>query len=135
MAGTYKTYQTEEGLEKGGITLDLGEVGKFKLARAGGANSQFQKRMMVLTKPHRKSISAGIIDPKLADQLLAQAFAETVVLGWEGVTGPDGEPLAYNKENAVKLLTDLPDLFKDIRETSEDATLFRAVNLEDAAKN
>jgi hypothetical protein len=50
---------------------------------------------------------------------------ETVLLGWESVTGPDGKPLEFSKENAVKLFTDLPDLFKDIRETAEDMTLFK----------
>lgn len=135
MGSTYKAYKTDEAREKTGITLDLGEVGKFKLARAGGSNVQFQKRLMALSKPYRRAIQTGNIDPKVADALLAEAFADTVLLGWDGVTGEDGAKLDFNKANALKLLTDLPDLFKDIREAAEDATLFNLELTEGDAKN
>jgi hypothetical protein len=125
MAGTYAAYKTDEKREREGVLLDMGDAGKFRIARAGGANSNFQRRLMALSKPYRRAIQTGNIDPKIADRVLVEAYVETVLLGWESVTGPDGKPLEYSKENAVKLFTDLPDLFKDIRETAEDMTLFK----------
>jgi hypothetical protein len=74
MAGTYGAYKTDEGREREGVTLDLGEAGKFKLARAGGANTQFEKRLMAATKPYRRAIQTGNIEKKLADRLLAEAY-------------------------------------------------------------
>ena len=135
MPNTYGQYKTDSTRERDGVVLDLGDVGKFKLARAGGANTQFQKRLMALSKPHRRAIQTGTIDPKTADRLLVETYVDTVLLGWEGVTGEDGNPLPYSKENAVKLFTDLPDLFKDVRETAEDMSLFRQDITESDAGN
>lgn len=135
MKGTYGAFKTDETREKDGVTLDMGEAGRFKVARAGGANATFTKRLAFLTKPHRRAIQTGSIDPKLADQILVTAYVESVLIGWENVTGEDGAPLQFSKENAVKLFTDLPDLFKIIRETAEDMTLFKQEIAEGDAGN
>jgi hypothetical protein len=126
MASTYGAYKTDENRERTGVKLDLGEAGKFQIARAGGGNSNFEKRLQAVTKPYRRAIQTGNIDKKIADRLLAETYADTVLLGWEGVSGEDGKELPFNRDNAIKLFTDLPDLFKEIRETAEDATLYRA---------
>lgn len=62
-------------------------------------------------------------------------YAESVVLGWEGVTNREGEVLTFNKENAVKLFEDLPDLFEDIVVQAQKAVLFRQNILEAEAGN
>lgn len=137
MAGksTYAAYKTDESRETKGVILDLGDAGKYRIARAGGANQKFQKRLAAITKPYRRAIQTGNIDEKLADSLMAKVYAETVLLSWEDVTGEDGQPLPFNVDNAVKLFTDLPDLFKDIRQTADDASLFRLDIVETDAKN
>lgn len=131
----YSAFKNDEARERTGVVIDLGETGKITVARAGGANARFEKRMVEITKPHRRSIQTGIIDKKTADGLLAQVYAETVVLGWEGLTDENGQALPFSKENAQKLLLDLPDLFLLIRTTSEDQTLFRQEVLEADAGN
>lgn len=123
--GTYASYKTNQELEKDGIELDLGEAGLFKIARAGGSNQKYLKRVQALSKPYRRAIQAGSIDQKDSDRIVITAFAEHVVLGWERVTGPDGQPLPYTTENAIQLFTDLPDLFQTIQESANDASLFR----------
>jgi hypothetical protein len=133
--GTYAAFKTNSKREQEGVVLDMGDAGKYKIARAGGANSKFSRRLAVLTKPHRRAIQTDTIDRKVADEILATAYAETVLIGWEGVSGEDGNELAFSKENAIKLFTDLPDLFKQIRETAEDMTLFREELAEGDAGN
>jgi len=64
-----------------------------------------------------------------------EAYAEAVILGWDGVAGPDGAPLPFTRENAVKLMLDLPDLFRDVQEQATKAALFRAAADLDAEKN
>lgn len=132
---TYKQFQTDTSLETSGIRLNLGAAGTFIIARAGGSNEKFARRMLSATKPFRRAIANETMDHKEADRLTARVFAETVVLGWEGVTGPDGKELAFNVDNAVKLFTDLPDLFAEIRRASSDAALFRKEILEAEAGN
>jgi hypothetical protein len=133
--GTYQQFQTDANLETSGIRLNLGTAGTFIIARAGGSNEKFARRMLAATKPFRRAIASETMNSKEAEQLTARVFAETVVLGWEGVTGPDGKELAFNVDNAVKLFTDLPDLFAEIRRASSDAALFRKEILESEAGN
>lgn len=132
---TYGTFKTDANYETNGITLDFGSAGKIRIARAGGANMNYKKKMMALTKPHRRAIQLGTLDDAVFDNILHQAYAETVLLGWEGVTGPDGKPLDFSKENAIRLFTDLPELFSQIVKSAENAALFRVDQLEADSKN
>lgn len=131
MSSLYKQFQTDAELEKTGLWLEYGPNSKgneqrIRIARAGGANSQFQKRMEALTKPYRRQIQTEIIATEMVQKLIRQAYAETVVLGWENIEGPDGADMPFNVENCIKLFTDLPDLFADVQEQAQRAVLFRA---------
>lgn len=132
---TYSKLKTDENLELRGITLDLGEAGKFVVARAGGANKSFAKTFQKVTRPYRRAIQTEVMDEQLANQLLVDVYVDCVLLGWSGVTDEQGNALSYNRENAKKLLRDLPQLFEEIRRTAEDAALFRQDILEKDAGN
>jgi len=126
----YKLFKTDESLETDGIwieygTNEKGEPIRIKIARAGGHNSAFSKALEKATRPYRKAIQTGMLDNKTADRLYKEVFAETVVLDWINVEGPDGEPREFNKDNALKLFEDLPDLFADLREQASNVALFR----------
>ena len=122
---TYETFKTSVKLETEGIILDYGPAGKYIVARAGGANKKFVKRISKLTTPHRKAIQANRLDDETGEAILMNAFVDTCLFDWEGVTGPDGEPLPFNRENAMKLFTDLPDLWRELREDAQNASLYR----------
>ncbi len=125
MSKTYGTFKTDSEMESKGIIIDYGEAGKFQIARAGGANKAFNRAIQKLSKPYRRAIQANRMDEEVAEQLLLKAFCKTCLLGWENVTGPDGEPLEYSMENAQKLLVDLPDLWDDLRTDAQNAELYR----------
>lgn len=136
----YKSFKTDANLEKSGIELEYGENSKgqpilIRIARAGGANSAYNKRLEVLTKPYRRQIQTETIDNKVLEKIVAQAFAETVVLGWEGVEDEADNELAFSVDNVVKLFNDLPDLYKDIQEQAQKTALFRQEILEADSKN
>jgi len=123
--GTYDHFKRNEDREQHGIILDLGEVGKFKLARAGGSNKKYQQALERGMRPHRKSFQQGTMGDEVANKVLLDAFIEAVLLGWSGVTDHAGKELAYTKDNARKLMNDLPDLFATLRDASSDMSLFR----------
>lgn len=136
----YKQFKTNENIERDGILLEYGENSKGKpiairIARAGGANSQYQKLMEARVKPYRRQIQNETIERALVERLLRQVYAETIVLGWENVEDENGKELAFTVENCVKLFEDLPDLFQDIQEQSQRAALFRQEVLETDSKN
>ena len=71
---------------------------------------------------------------EVGEKVLREVFAETVVLGWNGVTGRDGEQIPYSRENVKKLFEDLPDLFADIRDACALSANFNRDQQEDDAK-
>lgn len=134
MAGPYSVFKTDKTLEREGIVLDYGDF-KIKIARAGGANIAFQRALAEKVRPYRRQIDAGTLPDDVAEKLFLEVYAESVVLGWEGVTDENGEPLPFTKENAVKLFSDLPDLFRDVQNQAASIANFRAEVTENTAKN
>lgn len=134
MSGPYSVFRTDKALEKEGIVLDYGDF-KIKVARAGGSNAAFQKALTAKVRPYKRQLDAGTIPDDVAEKLFLDVYAESVVLGWEGVTDENGKPLPYSKENAVKLFSDLPDLFRDVQSQAASISNFRAEVTEDTIKN
>lgn len=136
----YKKFETDRSLEKTGITLDYGPNSKGNpieicIARAGGANDQYLKRLEAKAKPHRRAIQHETVDRLQLEMIVKEVYAETVVLGWANVEDREGNDLAFTKENVLKLLNDLPDLYTDIQEQAQSAALFRMSVREADAKN
>ena len=136
----YAQFGTDKNLECTGILLQYGQNSQGKdicirIARAGGSNKQYQKRMEALVKPYRRQIQNETISNDLMEKLVQQAFAETVVLGWENVEDKDGKPMEFTVDNCLNLFKDLPDLFKDIQDQAQRSALFKAEVLETEAKN
>jgi hypothetical protein len=132
--GLYEDFATNPDIEKDGVVLEYGNA-RIRIARAGGNNTRFSKRFEVAMRPYRRQLKSGTMDEDTAARLMREVYADTVILGWEGVTGRDKAPLAFTRENVLQVLTDLPDLFADIQEMSNKVALFREEIREDDAKN
>lgn len=138
----YKTFQTSKDMERDGIWLDYGLLDedvtkpiRIKVARSGGSNQNFAKALETKTKPHRRSIQTETIDTKIVEKLLMETFVDSVILDWTNVSDKDGNVLPFTRENVILVMTDLPDLFADIREQSAKAVLYRQEILDVDAKN
>lgn len=126
----YKAFKTDSSLETDGIWLEYGKNSKgdpirIRIARSGGNNTKFAKVMERLVRPHKRAMKLGTLDDDIAQKLMYEAYAEAVVLEWVGVEDEHDQLLPFSKENVMRVFTDLPDLFTDIRQGSEDARLFR----------
>jgi hypothetical protein len=121
----YKQFRTDPKAEKDGVVLDYGEGGRIRIARAGGSNKAYLSAIEKMHRKYRKQIQLNILSEDVSQRILREIFADTVILGWEGVTGPDGKDLDFTRANVLKVLEDLPDLFADIREQASSAALFR----------
>ena len=135
MTSIYDTYKTNPELETKGILFDCGPEGKFTLARAGGSNTRFAKVLEAKLRPLRRQMDNETLDNKVGESVLIEVFANSVILGWEGVKNEKGEDFPFSIVNCIKLLTDLPDLFTDIREQAMKWTNYRVAELEDDVKN
>lgn len=131
----YKKFGTSKSAEREGITVDYGDGIKVRVARAGGSNREYIARLEQISRKHRRQIQLDILPEDVAGKITRELYADTIILGWEGVTDREGKPLPFNRENVIKILEDLPDLFKDIQEHAGNLSLFRDEILEGDAKN
>lgn len=134
-SNTYGKFATNKTAEQEGITLDYGDGMKIKVARAGGSNTKYEKLVQSRLKKYERQRQLDLLEIDTLRPILREVYAEAVVLGWEGVTDRDGNHLPFTKENAVKLFTDLPDLFEDIVVQAQKAALFRENILASEAGN
>lgn len=134
-------YETDSKLEADGIVLRYGDGMEIVCARAGGANKHYQRTMEKLSEPYRRAIESKALPNEMAQDLLINVFARSVVRSWTGVTVHDVEangdhsPLPFSVENCVKFFKALPEVFADVRESVSNARLFRAHIEEIDAKN
>lgn len=131
----YKKFATDAGLEaEKGVTIDYGDF-SITIKRAGGANKEYVKVFSQKVKPYRLMMQAGNMADEKAAQIMAEVYAETVIIDWKGITDENGKKLAFNRENCIKVLTDLPDLFSMIQAEAERVSNFRKEETEAEAKN
>lgn len=138
-----KAFETDNTLETKGVVLDYGDGVEIIVARAGGSNKRFTKCLARLTKPHRVSIRNETMSEDVSAKMLHTAYAETVILGWKGVTqdilskdeADADKQLPFTKENIIAVFKALPDLFADVATMSQNISLYRAEQLEQDAKN
>lgn len=136
MKSFYNTFAADQDLESGqGIDLDYGECGVITIHRAGGSNKKFGTVFAAKLRPYERQMQMGTLEDGTAERLLAEAYAEAVIVGWRGVRDANGKLLAFDKKNVVKLMLDLPELFRDIQEQAQKAANFRKELVEDEAKN
>ena len=77
----YQTFEMDSDLEREGITVNFGSV-KFTIARAGGRNKAFKDTFQTRVKKHRTQIDNLTMSDDMADQIMAESYAESVILGW-----------------------------------------------------
>lgn len=131
----YDKFSTDKKLEQEGVTLDYGDGMEIRIARAGGSNVKFEKALQAKSRKYGLQVKHDLLDPDQMRELMREVLAETVVLGWSGVTDREGNTLSFSKENCVQLFKDLPDLFDDVLEQSRKAALFKTSILEAESGN
>lgn len=132
MADVKKLFGTDSKKEQEGVWYDLAEGLRMKIARIGNPN--YQKRFQTLSKPYRRSIRRGTLSDDLAEKLLIQCLAETILLDWEGVED-DGKEISYSIENAINLLKKYPELRNYINDIANELEGFQEEFKEEAEEN
>jgi hypothetical protein len=108
----------------------------FTIARMGGSNKLFDRVKEEKLKPHRRALELGTPLPQdVVHNILLETFAETILKGWRGVKGEDDNDYPFNKENAVALLNEFPDIFEMLWQMSNNMEIFRQKKIAEEAKN
>lgn len=134
-SSVYKKFRTDAQMEASqGIELDYGDGVKIRIHRAGGANQKYHKALRAKLASNRRALD-DVIDEQTARKNLAEIYAEAIIVGWEGITDEEGNALDFNKANCVKVMCDLPELFRDIQDAANNAAMFRKHEQEQDKKN
>lgn len=128
-----KTFQTDESLEENGTWVTFGGDSMFLIARFG--NKKHRELMERLRTPHRALIASGRPLPtEIADKMLIDAAAQTILLDWRGVT-ENGVPVPYSQEKAKEYLTELKDFRNQVDFVSTQMETFRRQAMDSDAGN
>lgn len=143
-SSVFKLFGTSKDAEKDGIWIDYGDI-RFKIARAGGSNSDFSEVSKAKTRPYRNQIDRGTLSPADDARISRDIYAEAIIRKvqvkdeagtWiDGVPTPAGEVVPYTRANVIQLLSELPDMFRDLRECALDREKFLAIEDDADAKN
>ena len=144
MTGMYEGFETDPKREQDGAWLDYGSY-RVRIARAGGANKNYQKALERLSRKYRHSIKAETMSTEMQEDLLRKVYAQTVILAWEtkvndefvaGIEQRDSdELLPVTPANIIQTLENLPPLFEDIQEQAKGIALWRAALIDEIAGN
>lgn len=136
----FEAYETDSVAEMTGVEIspDLFPDAVFIVARAGGANEQYAKEGEKRFRPHRKAIENGKLDSATASEIAMNLFIDTQLKGWRGIQHKvDGKlvDLEFNRENAVKLLKQLPELHIELQKKAQLMQTFQRAETEADSKN
>lgn len=151
MSSLFSKFATDKQAEAKGILYEVPGLFRVRLARVGGENKAFLKKLNELMKPYRK-LAREDIPEKESRQINLQVYCSTVILpgtwqswikdeseaggSWkDGIEGPDGSILPATTENYIKVLGELSDLLLVLVGEASDANLYRKDALEAEAKN
>lgn len=134
MSNPYEMFETDKTKVEEGVILDFGPF-EIKISRAGRGNRNFQKIAEKKLQAYEKPIQNKTITEEQMTEVMAEIYADAVILGWKNVKDRQGKPMPYNRANVIKLLMDLPDLFAQIRDYATDLHNFKLEQTKEVAKN
>jgi hypothetical protein len=134
MSSIYDAFKTDSDAEQNGIDLDFGDF-KVTIARSGGANKKYETLVRQKLDRYKRAIAFNALPEEIAKKVLIECFAEAVVLGWEGVMDENGLTIDFSVTNCIKLFTELPEFFTQVREESEKIGNFLVAKRKAAAGN
>src|SRR5262245_16463361 len=97
-----KLFMTDSSLERDGVIFYASPDTWVKLARAGGDNAKFTRIWEEKTRPYQAQITANVLSADIMARVIAETFAEAVVLEWSGITVDGVVNAPCTKENVIK---------------------------------
>lgn len=136
----YAAYKTDSSRESQGARIVKGsnEDGTqivFIVARAAKSNVSYKLAQERAFKPHKTAIKGGNLSNEVAEQILLDLFCGHILKGWENVREESGVEIPFSEAAAKKLMLDLPDLYAELSDASNDLSLFLSSARESDAKN
>ncbi len=134
MGNPRKLFALDQGAASKGVDLDYGDF-KIRILPALETNPKYTAKMREVWRKNKSRMKAGPLSKDIDDKIMAEVYADAIIVGWTEVEGDDGKKIPFNRANVIALLLDAPLLFSDVRAQAEDIALFRADVTEETVKN
>lgn len=108
-----KFFKTSNKLENEGVDFAIDETTSFRVRRFNSSNPRVKAAMASYYKPFARQIEMGTLPIEKSNEISVKLFIDCCLVSWEGIE-EDGKPIECNKENALKLFKELPDLFETL---------------------
>lgn len=132
MGDLKKLFKTDENLETAGVWQDLGDSIRVKVARFNNTN---HKRVMEgLMKPYQHMLRRGNLSEEIAEKILVQGMARTILLDWEGLE-EDGKPIKYSMKNAERIMMEFKDFRDLVHNISQSMEIYKIQEDAETEKN
>lgn len=129
----FSKFKTDSTKEEEGVWVDYESGFRVKIARIG--NPKFKEFMLKKSKPHMRKLQSGNIDNDLADGLMKEAIARTILVDWEGLLDDQDQPIPFSQETALDLMKESNDFYQEIFQMANERELFQIEDLEGAKGN
>ncbi len=127
----FSTYAVDEVKEQSGTWMDVGDS-KLLIARAG--NKAYVKMLSKQVERNQKSLDRkDDAADALSDKIMVDVLANTILLGWEGVSYK-GEVMEYSVANAKTLLTH-KEFRREVMKLADDFNSFKLQQEVEEVKN
>lgn len=121
----------DDSRAEGGVSFNLDLTTTVTVASID--SRRFLQIREDLFRPHRRQETKGTLDPLLERDLMAQAVADGLLLGWDGLTD-GGKPFQYSSEAARQLCKASTEFTMRVLGFAQDTAAFKAAKVE-AIKN
>lgn len=127
------TQETGEWVEVQGARLRIARFGNpnhqtVEMGVREKLRSEFDK-LLTLGEDQRKER-----ERELENQIRVETFAKAILLDWENVADPEGNPIEYTVEQGITHL-EMPEFFAIVADHSLDVEQYRKFKEAEAVKN
>lgn len=127
----YKSFSTDPQLESKGVWSPMGDA-DLLIGRSG--NRAFSKKFSKLYEQNQRALDVkGDEADAIAEKIMCQSLAGTVLLGWKNVQF-DGVEMEFSVENAEKLLM-IKDFRAEVTKRSDEFENYKLVKEAELEKN
>ena len=118
----FAAFATDEKLESEGKWFPLSKDAQVLVARSG--NQRYVSALREKAQEAQLDLASGEEANQLAEEIMVEVMAETVLLGWKGVTDKRGAEVPYSAKQAKTYLS-IKDFRRKIQGFSENFEAFR----------
>lgn len=145
MSNVYAMFDMDKNAEKDGFWKEFSNF-RIKIARLGGKNTKYNKALVDVGKKYQKQNIKDITDDE-QDTISAELIAKAFVTGWEVKDDdgnwvpntihsyPSGEVVDFNVDNVINVLTNLPELSKEIENVADNKRFYTKEYQKEVVKN